>query len=89
MQRCSEYGASTYDQEANDSNGSVGTERLDLAGRPFFKNIRRQLKHITDPGYGHYVTGMSRVLLDFAAQLSDHYAKRFGFFRILRTPDHL
>src|SRR5580704_18115388 len=32
---------------------------------------------------------MRRVLFDFLAQLLDHYANRFGFFPVLRSPDYL
>src|SRR5260370_30676922 len=64
-------------------------EMSDLATKPLFMRVSWYLKLITDPGLGQYVTGMRRVFFEFLAQLLDHYANRFGFFPVLRSPDYL
>jgi hypothetical protein len=51
--------------------------------------MRWQLKHITNPGFGHNVARVRRIFLDFLAYLLYDYANKVGFFPIFGPPDYL
>src|SRR5579885_503549 len=65
----------------------AGRLRGPAACRP--KRLARSLKAVADPGFRQDVLWMSRVHLDFLAQLVDHDAEILVFLSVVGTPDGL